>query len=86
MKYLIVNADDFGMSREVNEGIKKGVLGTPTFFLNGKKIENPNDITGFQKYVDAALKEARDTSVPQPTKAPEASPTAASGNAPLPLQ
>jgi predicted glycoside hydrolase/deacetylase ChbG (UPF0249 family) len=25
MRYLIVNADDFGMSREVNEGIKKGI-------------------------------------------------------------
>ncbi len=25
MKTLIVNADDFGMSREVNEGVKKGV-------------------------------------------------------------
>ena len=34
-----------------NEGIKKGVLGTPTFFLNGKKLENPSTLEAFDKLI-----------------------------------
>lgn len=37
---------------------------TPTFVLNGKKIEdNPKDLSGFEKLIDAALAEAAKTPV-----------------------
>lgn len=39
------------------EGDKIGVTGTPTFVLDGKKIEdNPRDVEGFSKLIDAAIK------------------------------
>ena len=41
---------------EYKEGLKLGVQGTPTFFLNGKKIENPQSIDAFNKLIkDTAL-------------------------------
>jgi protein-disulfide isomerase len=39
---------------EVKEGTRLGVQGTPTFFLNGKKLENVRDLASFNK----AIKEA----------------------------
>jgi len=53
-----------------NEGINNGVNSTPTFYIEGKKIENPGDISGFQKYIDEALKAKGGVSPeqnPQPT-------------------
>lgn len=41
---------------ERNEGIQNGVNATPSFYIEGKKIENPGDIAGFQQFIDAALK------------------------------
>lgn len=49
-----------------NEGIKNGVNSTPSFFINGQKIENPPDVTGFQKYIDPLLKKSE---APVPTEA-----------------
>ncbi len=42
---------------EFKEGVKLGVQGTPTFFLNGKKIEsNPRNLADFNKMIrDAAV-------------------------------
>lgn len=37
------------------EGINAGVNSTPSFFVNGIRIENPSDISGFQAAIDAAL-------------------------------
>ncbi len=37
------------------EGISAGVNSTPTFFINGVKIANPADISGFQTAIDSAL-------------------------------
>lgn len=56
---------DFASSR-VNDAInadlaeanKLGVTGTPTFFLNGKKIEVTNTVESFSKQIDEALAKA----------------------------
>lgn len=40
---------------EYKEGVNLGVQGTPTFFLNGKMIENPGSVEAFNKLIkDAA--------------------------------
>lgn len=39
---------------ELKEGTRLGIQGTPTFFLNGKKLENVTDLASFNK----AIKEA----------------------------
>lgn len=44
----VINAD-------MAEGQKLGVTGTPTFFLNGKKIDNPTDLAGFSKLIDTEI-------------------------------
>lgn len=36
---------------EYKEGVKLGVQGTPTFFLNGKKIDNPSSLENFNKLI-----------------------------------
>src|SRR6185503_9033137 len=40
---------------EYNEGIKLGVEGTPTFFLNGKKLNSPRSLEEFNKMIKDAL-------------------------------
>lgn len=37
------------------DGLRAGVNGTPTFFLNGERIENPRNYEAFQKIIDSAL-------------------------------
>lgn len=37
------------------EGINAGVNSTPSFFVNGVRIQNPSDISGFQAAIDAEL-------------------------------
>jgi len=44
---------------EVKEGIQLDVQGTPTFFLNGKKIDSPRDLASF----NALIKEATEKGV-----------------------
>ena len=49
----IINAD-------IAEGQRLGVDSTPTFFLQGKKIEDlPRDVAGFSKLIDQAIKDAQ---------------------------
>lgn len=36
---------------ELKEGVTLGVQGTPTFFLNGKKIDNPSSLEAFDKLI-----------------------------------
>jgi len=40
---------------DYESGVRAGVNGTPTFFLNGKKIENPSSYQVFSALVSAAL-------------------------------
>lgn len=40
---------------EYKEGIKLGVQGTPTFFLNGRKIDNPRNVEEFDKLIKEEL-------------------------------
>lgn len=45
------------IDRDKALGEKAGVTGTPTWFVNGQKVEEVND-SGVRKAIDAALKEA----------------------------
>lgn len=42
---------------EYKEGVSLGVQGTPTFFVNGKKIENPGSVEEFNKIISEAAKQ-----------------------------
>lgn len=44
------------------EGINAGVNSTPSFFVNGVKIQNPSDISGFQAAIEAVLAGVTDNS------------------------
>ncbi len=40
---------------DYKSGIKAGVTATPTFFVNGKKIQNPQNYDEFKKIIDDAI-------------------------------
>ena len=44
------------INRDKSDGIKLNIQSTPTFFLNGKKIENPRGYEAFKKIIDESLK------------------------------
>jgi protein-disulfide isomerase len=58
---------------ERNEGIQNGVTATPSFFINGQKIENPANLDAFKKIIDAELKKVTGNNPPaaNPTTAPD---------------
>lgn len=39
---------------ELKEGTQLGIQGTPTFFVNGKKIDNPGNLANFNKLIQEA--------------------------------
>lgn len=41
------------------QGNQSGVMGTPTFFLNGKQIQNPQSYDAFKALIDNALNESK---------------------------
>lgn len=41
---------------EYQEGVRLGVQGTPTFFVNGKMIQNPQSVEAFDAVIRAAAK------------------------------
>ena len=43
------------IKRDVNNGRQSGVRGTPTIFVNGKRLNN-RSLAGFQQAIEAALK------------------------------
>lgn len=45
----IINAD-------ISKGKDLGITGTPSFFVDGKKIENPKDLDAFNKVIEDAIK------------------------------
>jgi protein-disulfide isomerase len=45
----------------VDEGIKRGVNGTPTFFIGTQSIQRPLSYDEFKKYVDDAIAKAKAT-------------------------
>ncbi len=44
------------ISDQNTEGIQNGVTGTPSFFIDGKKIENPASLEDFKKIISEELK------------------------------
>ncbi len=45
----IINAD-------ISKGKELGVTSTPSFYIDGKKIENPKDLDAFNKVIEDAIK------------------------------
>jgi protein-disulfide isomerase len=52
--YLSSKVNDL-INSDMAEGNKLGITGTPTFFLDGKKIEVGNTVDGFTKLIDAEI-------------------------------
>lgn len=47
------------VQRDFDAGNKLGNTGTPTFFLNGKKINNPNGLDAYKKLIDDAIAQSK---------------------------
>ncbi len=45
--------------RDKDSGVKAGVNGTPSYFLNGKKIQNPRGYDEFKALIDAELESVK---------------------------
>jgi protein-disulfide isomerase len=45
------------INAEYQEGVRLGVAGTPTFFLNGKKITNPRSYDEFKKLIEQTIQQ-----------------------------
>lgn len=43
------------VENDLQDGIKYGVTGTPTFFINGKKLVGAQDFSRFEEMIEAAL-------------------------------
>lgn len=43
------------INADLKAGQALGITGTPTFVLNGKKINSPADLDGFKQVIDAAM-------------------------------
>lgn len=59
---------------DLNEGNKLGIDSTPTFFINGNKISNPNSVDDFKKVIDNAIKQqtGKPAAIETPTPTPAA--------------
>lgn len=65
----LINAD-------LAEGTKLGITGTPTFFLDGKKLDpSPQDVAAFEKIIKAAIAKKTSASSTQPTPSLEPAPS-----------
>lgn len=61
---------------DMTEGNFKGVLGTPTFFINGIKVEGAQPFSVFKTIIDAELGNINSTASPTASPTVTASPTA----------
>lgn len=43
------------VERDISSGMKLGVTGTPTFFLNGEKLKNPRGLEAFKRELEEAV-------------------------------
>jgi len=43
------------VDRDYTDGVTLGVNSTPTFYLNGRQLNNPKNLSEFQNFVDQAL-------------------------------
>jgi protein-disulfide isomerase len=43
------------VENDYRSGLRAGLRGTPTFYLNGEKIANPRSLSDFKKLIDKAL-------------------------------
>lgn len=48
------------IEKDFDDGLKAGVSGTPTFFINGRRIIGPKPVKAFQKIIDEELEKAED--------------------------
>ncbi len=53
------DAQDKKIDDDRNSGVALGVNSTPTFFLNGVKLDNPSSLADFSKLIDAELAAAK---------------------------
>ncbi len=44
------------VQRDFNDGVKYGVTGTPTFFINGRKLVGAQPFTAFQQLIETELR------------------------------
>ena len=44
------------IERELSEGATSGVMGTPTFFINGKRYNGPFELDALRPILEAELK------------------------------
>lgn len=72
-KYMNSNESRNSVTKDAQGGTRAGISGTPSFFLNGKSIANPNGYTAFKKLLDDALAASTDGASPVPTPATETS-------------
>ena len=47
------------VAEDFEDGLSYGVSGTPTFFINGRRVGGTLSLDEFESYIDAALDEAR---------------------------
>lgn len=66
-----------------NEGIENGVSGTPTFFLNGERINTPPSIEEFKKLIVDTLSKNNNSGKLKSTQSPQNAVTTAPDQLPL---
>jgi protein-disulfide isomerase len=60
---------------DIKKGNQLNIDSTPTFFIDGKKISNPNSVDAFNKVIDTAIQQK--TGKPAATSTPTPAPAAA---------